>query len=400
MLRANMNVRKPHRFVIRVECIASNLHSKMRRLLTVMDRSLDRGWNRHQKAAVIWITISCLILSPGFQFDILQGTFNDNSALAAKNRFAPGTNEPVVKDPEVILRNALPIENKTIRKVQHTLELIPKDIRTRSWSKIEQEFKQAKSLLEKQKDDILVSVPESKRTKAQAILDDLISNKMPSLKQVISEKDSERIIATNTDVLRDIGVLEEDMVKQFPYEIPSEYDYLPQLKGRAVVELTIKKANNQKFDLDGQLFEQGHLTLVIDGYSAPVTGGCFADLVNRGFYDGMKVIRSDGFVIQTGDPEGPDDGYVDSRTKKKRLVPLEVFAKGDEAPTYGITLEDDGRGAAATVLPFTSYGTLAMAREEFDANSASSQFFWLLFDPELTPAGRNLLDGRYAGKSE
>jgi peptidylprolyl isomerase len=115
-----------------------------------------------------------------------------------------------------------------------------------------------------------------------------------------------KIIATNTDVLRDIGVLEEDMVKQFPYEIPSEYDYLPQLKGRAVVELTIKKANNQKFDLDGQLFEQGHLTLVIDGYSAPVTGGCFVDLVNRGFYDGMKVIRSDGFVIQTGDPEGPD----------------------------------------------------------------------------------------------
>jgi hypothetical protein len=28
-----------------------------------------------------------------------------------------------------------------------------------------------------------------------------------------------KIIATNTDVLRDIGVLEEDMVKQFPYEV-------------------------------------------------------------------------------------------------------------------------------------------------------------------------------------
>lgn len=81
---------------------------------------------------------------------------------------------------------------------------------------------------------------------------------------------------------------------------------MPQLKGRAVVEMTIKKANDQKFDLDGTLFEQGHLTLVIDGYSAPITGGCFVDLVNRGFYDGMKVIRSDGFVIQTGDPEGED----------------------------------------------------------------------------------------------
>ena len=30
------------------------------------------------------------------------------------------------------------------------------------------------------------------------------------------------------------------------------------------------------------------------------------------------------------------------------------------------------------VLPFNAYGTLAIAREEFDANSGSSQFFWLL----------------------
>ena len=33
---------------------------------------------------------------------------------------------------------------------------------------------------------------------------------------------------------------------------------------------------------------------------------------------------------------------------------------------------------------------------EFDNDSASSQFFWLLFEPNLTPAGKNLLDGRYA----
>lgn len=36
------------------------------------------------------------------------------------------------------------------------------------------------------------------------------------------------------------------------------------------------------------------------------------------------------------------------------------------------------------------------ARSEYEANSASSQFFWLQFDSDLTPAGKNLLDGRYA----
>ena len=29
-------------------------------------------------------------------------------------------------------------------------------------------------------------------------------------------------------------------------------------------------------------------------------------------------------------------------------------------------------------LPFNAYGTMAIAREEFEANSGSSQFFWLL----------------------
>ena len=36
-----------------------------------------------------------------------------------------------------------------------------------------------------------------------------------------------------------------------------------------------------------------------------------------------------------------------------------------------------------------------MARSEFEADSASSQFFWLLFESDLTPAGKNMLDGRY-----
>lgn len=35
-----------------------------------------------------------------------------------------------------------------------------------------------------------------------------------------------------------------------------------------------------------------------------------------------------------------------------------------------------------------------MARSEFEANSASSQFFFLLKESELTPSGTNVLDGR------
>jgi cyclophilin family peptidyl-prolyl cis-trans isomerase len=60
------------------------------------------------------------------------------------------------------------------------------------------------------------------------------------------------------------------------------------------------------------------MNIVLDGYNAPVSAGNFADLVLRKFYDGMEVQRADGFVVQTGDPEGPADGFVDPDTNEIR----------------------------------------------------------------------------------
>jgi len=121
------------------------------------------------------------------------------------------------------------------------------------------------------------------------------------------------------------------------------------------------------------------------------------DLVQRGFYDGLPFIRAeDSYVLQVGDPPGKDNGFIDPATGKYRSVPLEILAEGDPAPTYGITLEDAGRYKDQPVLPFSSYGAVALARPNEDANGGSSQFFFFLFEAELTPAGRNLLDGRYA----
>lgn len=38
----------------------------------------------------------------------------------------------------------------------------------------------------------------------------------------------------------------------------------------------------------------------------------FLDLVERKFYDGMEIQRADGFVVQTGDPDGPATGFVEN----------------------------------------------------------------------------------------
>lgn len=185
-----------------------------------------------------------------------------------------------------------------------------------------------------------------------------------------------------------------------PLPVPSEFAQLPILNKRAVVEFTVRKGGGAQFDIDGDLFKEGKLRVMVDGYTAPITGGNFVDLVQRGFYDGMKIQRSDGFVVQTGDPaqEGrtKENGFKPEGSDKVRLVPLEVFVKGDKGPIYGSTFDDDGRGGYAATLPFNAYGALGMAREEYSPDSASSQFFWLLFDSDLTPAGKNLLDGRYS----
>lgn len=116
----------------------------------------------------------------------------------------------------------------------------------------------------------------------------------------------------------------------------------------------------------------------------------------------MAIQRSDGFVVQTGKPDGEAEGYVGTPSKSvgagkfgERQIPLEIFVKGDKGPIYESTIEDEGRGGEATVLPFSSYGAMGWAREEYEPNSGSSQFFWLLFDSDLTPAGKNVLDGRY-----
>ncbi|MEO0375424.1 MAG: peptidylprolyl isomerase, partial [Cyanobacteria bacterium P01_A01_bin.17] len=174
--------------------------------------------------------------------------------------------------------------------------------------------------------------------------------------------------------------LEEMMVQGYPFEVPEKYSNLPQLKGRATVVIDTTK---------------GPMTAILDGYSAPVTAGNFVDLVKRGFYDGLPFTRTDSsFVVQTGDPEGPEQGFVEGG--KTRTIPLEVLVEGDAEPIYEFTTEELGIYPAKPALPFSSYGTMAMATSPDEPNGASSQFFFLLFEADLTPAGANLLDGRYA----
>ena len=80
-------------------------------------------------------------------------------------------------------------------------------------------------------------------------------------------------------------------------------------QGRATVEMKVHLSASPQGPTDAVM------KIVLDGYNAPVSAGTFVDLVQRKFYDGMEIQRADGFVVQTGDPDGPDDGFKDASGK-------------------------------------------------------------------------------------
>jgi peptidylprolyl isomerase len=287
-----------------------------------------------------------------------------------------------ITDGKAILRYALPIDNPTVRQLQKVIEDTSNTLRIgrKRLTALNGSLTQAERLLARQS-DLLKSVPVDRQPQAEAILADL-SNTLAEIRAAVEAQDKGTVWIKRGEFLDEVGQLEELMVTGFPFEVPADYANLPQLKGRATIDVATSK---------------GDLTIVVDGYSAPVTAGNFVDLVQRGFYDGLSFTRAEeSYVLQIGDPPGAEVGFIDPATKAYRAVPLEVLVQGDKEPTYGITLEEAGRYLDNPVLPFSAYGAVAMARPGDDANGGSSQFFFFLFEPELTPAGLNLLDGRYA----
>lgn len=284
-----------------------------------------------------------------------------------------------ITDGKALLRYALPIDNKEIRKLQQSLEVIATQVRGKRWGPIAGDIKRASTVLNLKESKILESIPPQRQAEAQELLDS-IKEEIVVLREAQEAEDGEKLLETRADILKKVSQLEELMVTEFPYEVPDEFANLPQLKGRATVEITTNK---------------GTMTMVADGYSAPVTAGNFIDLVERGFYDGLEFVPSEDYVLQVGDPPGDEVGFIDPKTNEYRAIPLEILIRGDVEPTYHYTLEEIGRYREQPVLPFSAYGTVALARPEADADGGSSQVFFFLFEPELTPAGLNLLDGRY-----
>lgn len=191
--------------------------------------------------------------------------------------------------------------------------------------------------------------------------------------------------------------------------------------------------------------------VILDGYSAPISAGNFADLALRGFYNGLPLY--DGLGLQAnkstvgknalgcGTVSANVTGFVNPYTGDYRVVPLEykgaqalepVYVEEDEADqegegeegegnateqgqrTWGSLREAQAQNATAAndtaanatspqllppvrlsgppALPFEVDGVLGLFHPPGRPDDASSQFFWLA-NPERD--GKRL-NGRYS----
>tara|TARA_B100001115_G_scaffold108253_1_gene79937 strand:- start:57 stop:1157 length:1101 start_codon:yes stop_codon:yes gene_type:complete len=288
-----------------------------------------------------------------------------------------------VKDPNAILRNSLPITQKELQELQHKLEDTSDLVRGGRWPALSKTVTKCQSLVKKNKSKILKGLDQELKNIGEETFVDLTKN-LNDLEAEAKLKDKYGFIDVRKKALDKIGKLEEFFLpEEFPYEIPSEFNDLPRLLGRATVKIKTTK---------------GDMKAVIDGYNAPLTGGAFVDLVDKKFYDDLPINRAEEFfVLQTGDPKGEAIGYIDPETNKERHVPLEIRVPGEPETFYNQTFEDLGFYTETPTLPFATLGTLGWSHSSSEVDDGSSQFFFFLYEAELNPAGRNLIDGRNAG---
>ena len=88
----------------------------------------------------------------------------------AKAALPPGN---AVKDPYEILRNALPIEQKELREIQHKVEDTNDSIRRNQWPAVSKAISAAQFRVSNRKNEILSSIPSDKQKKAENILQSL-----------------------------------------------------------------------------------------------------------------------------------------------------------------------------------------------------------------------------------
>ncbi|KAJ1433672.1 hypothetical protein B484DRAFT_9900, partial [Ochromonadaceae sp. CCMP2298] len=238
---------------------------------------------------------------------LTTATLFSSDAFADSRLNAPSAaGTRVNSDAESLLRYGLPIDNKEIRDVQGSVESVKINIKTRRIPFAKLDAQNARRILTQSKAAIFKAVPSTHEAEATQSY----SRMLDEIDPLLSALEAESVAGTGSvqerkglddsfaaqDVLaHELTTFQELMVPDsFRRTIPEEYASMPQLQRRAQVQMVIKKPGGAQFDIDGKLYDRVNLLMVVDGYNAPITGGSFVDLVDKGFYNNRPVSQESG----------------------------------------------------------------------------------------------------------
>mmetsp|Transcript_59768 Transcript_59768/g.142224 ORF Transcript_59768/g.142224 Transcript_59768/m.142224 type:complete len:498 (-) Transcript_59768:92-1585(-) len=324
----------------------------------------------------------------------------------------------VNRDPVSLLQTAIPLEEtlgeekcKTVRTLQAAIEEVRGDTTTRFWELATGKTKEIIDILKNKEKALLAPVDASRKDEAAGLLKKLsievqalsgltIEGQDAGVGEIRDAQAAGAVFGSLDRCQSLLGQFEELMLPPgYVTPVPAKLaDKYPQLQGRATVEFVLKRAPGTKpktyTAANGDVVPTATIRILCDGWAMPLSAGNFIDLVDKGIYKDMPIQRADGFVVQTGDL--PGGGYREGPKNKLREIPLELSIKGIKETRYGDTIDEAGLLKYPVKIPFQAEGTISLARQEIDNDSASAAFFIFLFESDMNPAGKNLLDGRYA----
>lgn len=114
---------------------------------------------------------------------------------------------PPIKDPEALLRYALPINNKAIREVQKPLEDITDSLKVaglRALDSVERNVRQASRVLKQGKNLIVSGLAESKKDHGVELLDKLEAG-MDELQQIVEDRNRDAVAGKQRELLNYVG---------------------------------------------------------------------------------------------------------------------------------------------------------------------------------------------------
>lgn len=321
---------------------------------------------------------------------------------------------------ELCLLRLLPVKSAFFRELQSTLEgisLLRVSEDPKTWAELNTtlavkgiaELDKKRYLLEpvfNPEEDSTVQISKGQRFE---VLIESLRDHLTAMQAGTMQLNATETLLQQKRALLTLSEIGELLVAKFPYDVPTEgkFSYLPRLLGRCRVTFTFRRNKTLL----------GNLTMIADGFSAPITAGNFVDLASRGFYTGLPVKFNKKRLGNS--MAGPDfevanlpilgsfgDGFYDPLTAKPRRLPLELIRveklTGEPDLTYAVgstqTIAGSKLEAASNSKPLLSFkipGLVAMNHPENKVNGASSEFFSLQ-QLSVMDEKKTLLDGDYA----